>query len=86
MKRSHLLILFFLSGISGLIYQIAWIRQASLTFGVSVYAFSAVLTAYMGGLAFGSYFLGKRIDQVAHPLRVYAWLEVGIAILGKTNG
>ena len=48
MRRYLLLILFFLSGISGLIYEVAWVRQASLTFGVSVYAYSAVLAAYMG--------------------------------------
>ena len=81
MNRTTLLLLFFLSGISGLIYQIAWVRQASLTFGVSVYAFSAVLTAYMGGMALGSYLLGRRIDRVVRPLRTYAWLEIGIAVL-----
>ena len=36
-RRTPLLVLFFLSGISGLIYELAWVRQASLTFGVSVY-------------------------------------------------
>ena len=55
MRRYLLLVLFFLSGISGLIYEVAWVRQASLTFGVSVYAYSAVLAAYMGGMALGSY-------------------------------
>ena len=81
MKRSALLVIFFLSGISGLIYQIAWVRQASLTFGVSVYAFSAILTAFMGGLALGSYLLGRYIDRVEQPLRTYAYLEFGIAVL-----
>jgi len=66
---------------SGLIYQIAWVRQASLTFGVSVYAYSAVLSAYMIGLALGSYVMGRRIDANARPLRTYAILEVGIALL-----
>ena len=81
MQRRFLLCLFFLSGVSGLIYQIAWVRQASLTFGVSVYAFSAVLTAYLGGLALGSYLFGRRIDRSIRPLRLYAWLEIGIAAL-----
>ena len=66
---------------SGLIYQIAWVRQASLTFGVSVYAYSAVLGAYMIGLALGSYVMGRRIDANERPLRTYAILEVGIALL-----
>jgi len=81
MRRYLLLVLFFLSGISGLIYEVAWVRQASLTFGVSVYAYSAVLAAYMGGMALGSYLWGRRIDKAERPLIIYAALEVGIAIL-----
>lgn len=81
MRRVWLLLFFFLSGMSGLIYQIAWVRQASLTFGVSVYAYSAVLGAYMIGLALGSYVMGRRIDANERPLRTYAILEVGIALL-----
>jgi spermidine synthase len=80
-RRVWLLFFFFLSGMSGLIYQIAWVRQASLTFGVSVYAYSTVLGAYMIGLALGSYVMGRRIDANVRPLRTYAILEVGIALL-----
>ncbi|NOZ29210.1 MAG: spermine synthase [Chloroflexi bacterium] len=81
MRRVYLLILFFLSGVSGLIYEIVWVRQASLTFGVSVYAYSTILAAYMGGMALGSYLLGRRIDEISRPLRAYAILEIGIALL-----
>jgi spermidine synthase len=82
MHRKPLLALFFLSGISSLIYEICWVRQATLTFGVSIYAYSAVLTAYMGGMAIGAYLIGKRADRAAHPLRLFAWLQVGMAVLG----
>jgi len=82
MQRKSLLALFFLSGISSLIYEICWVRQATLTFGVSIYAYSAVLTAYMGGMAIGGYLIGKRADQAAHPLSLFAWLQVGLAGLG----
>lgn len=85
MRRAGLLFLFFLSGISGLIYQIAWVRQSVFTFGVSVYAYSAVIGAYMIGLALGSYAMGKRIDAHARPLRTYAVLEVGIAVLAAAS-
>jgi spermidine synthase len=46
--------LFFLSGAAALVYQVAWLRMISLVFGVTVYAASAVLTSFMGGLALGS--------------------------------
>lgn len=83
--RAGLLLLFFLSGISGLIYQIAWVRQSVFTFGVSVYAYSAVIGAYMIGLALGSWAMGRRIDAHARPLRTYALLEVGIAVFAAAS-
>ena len=85
MQRICLLVFFFLSGISALIYQIAWVRQASLTFGVSIYAYSAVLTAFMIGLALGSYLMGQWIDNRERPLRTYALVEIGIACLAALS-
>ena len=82
MQRKWILVLFFLAGISSLIYEIAWVRQATLTFGVSIYAYSAVLTAYMGGMALGGYWIGKRADQEEYPFRLFAILQVGLAVLG----
>ena len=85
MQRFQLLLLFFLSGISGLVYQVAWVRQATLVFGVSVYAYSAVLAAFMGGAALGSFFLRQRVDQSRTPLRFFSLLQVGIAIIGALS-
>ena len=76
MQRTLLLVLFFLSGIAALIYQVVWVRQATLVFGVSVYAYGAVLAAFMGGAALGSYLLGKRADAVKSPLRIFALLQI----------
>jgi spermidine synthase len=81
-RRALLLVIFFLSGASTLIYQVAWVRQATLVFGVSVYAYSAVLTAFMGGSALGSYWLSRWADRSASPLHMYALLQVGVALLG----
>jgi spermidine synthase len=35
--------LFFLSGLTGLVYQVIWLRQFTLIFGATAYASSAVL-------------------------------------------
>jgi spermidine synthase len=51
--------LFFLSGIAGLVYQVLWLRRLSLVFGVTVYAASTVLAAFMAGLAIGSLLAGR---------------------------
>ena len=73
-------IIFFFSGASGLIYQVTWARQLQLIFGSTIFATSAILTTFMAGLALGSYLLGRIVDRLGRPLRIYAVLECGIAI------
>src|SRR5262249_44401251 len=80
MKRAWLYGLFFLSGTSALIYEILWQRLLHLVFGVSTLSVSAVLAAFMGGLALGGLLLGGRADRTPAPLRLYALLEAGIAV------
>jgi len=72
--------LFFLSGASALVYEVVWSRQFTFVFGGTASAIATVLSAYMAGLALGSWFFGRRIDRGGHPLKVYAVLEAGIAV------
>jgi spermidine synthase len=51
--------LFFLSGISGLILEVVWVRMLTRVLGSTVYATSTVLTAFMARLALGSFFAGR---------------------------
>jgi len=76
------LICFLLSGASGLIYQVVWLRMLTLIFGATSFATSTVLTAFMGGLAIGSIFAGRRVHKLRKPLLTYVALEVGIGIYG----
>ena len=72
-------IIFILSGASALIYEVIWMRQLTLVFGSTVFATSTVLTAFMAGLALGSYYFGRKIDESnISPLKLYAYLEAGI--------
>ena len=72
-------LIFILSGASALIYEVIWMRQLTLVFGSTVFATSTVLTAFMAGLALGSYYFGRKIDESKmSPLKLYAFLEVGI--------
>jgi len=77
-----LYLLFFLSGSAGLIYQVVWSRLFNQVFGVSVYAVATVLATYLGGLALGSFVLGKAADRSRNPIRFYALLEIGIGLTG----
>lgn len=72
--------LFFFSGFSALIYEIIWARLLSLVFGTSIEAISAVITAFMFGLAVGSYFAGRHADYVRKHLSAYAITEILIGI------
>ena len=75
-----LLLLFFLSGVSALIYQVLWMRLLALVFGVTIHAASTVLAAFMAGLALGSTAAGRLADRVRRPLVVFAAAEAGIAV------
>ena len=71
---------FVLSGFAALLYQTAWLRQFSLTFGTSDIAIATVLAAYMGGLALGAMIAGRYASRVKNPVLVYGLLEMGIAL------
>ncbi len=71
------------SGASGLIYQISWIRLLALTFGVTIYAVSTVVAAFMGGLALGSFIGGRFADRARRPILWYAAAELVVAVMGR---
>ena len=79
-EQKVLLVLFFFSGVSSLVYQVVWARMLTVVFGTTLLATSTVLSAFMAGLALGSYVLGRYIDRCKHPLRIFAALEVGIGL------
>ena len=74
--------MFLLSGISGLVYQVLWMRLLSLTLGVTVWAASAVLGSYMAGLAIGSLIGGRLADRSRRPLVWYGVVELLIVLCG----
>ena len=73
-------LLFFASGLSGLVYQELWLRLLGLVFGVTVYAASAVLAGFMGGLALGSALGGRWADRTQRPLLFYGAAEVLVGV------
>lgn len=73
---------FFMSGAAGLLYEIYWAQRFSRLLGVDIFSHAAVLTAFMGGLALGSQWLGRRADRFRRPLAAYAALELGIGVFG----
>ena len=75
---------FFLSGISGLVYQVVWVRIFGNVFGNDVYSAATVIAVFMCGLGVGSYAIGSWADRRYRsdpraPLRAYALCELAIA-------
>ncbi len=75
-----LLLLFFGSGFAALVYEVVWLQLLELVIGSSGVSLGILLGTFMGGMCLGSLLLPRRISQSAHPLKVYALLEVGIGL------
>src|SRR5207249_5577542 len=78
--RRVVLAVCFLSGVSGLLYEVVWARMLHLLFGDTVLAVSTVLASFMAGLAMGSFWIGRYIDRRRRVLAVYAGLEAVIGL------
>ena len=77
---------------AALLYQTVWMRQFAVIFGTSELAIATVLSAYMAGLALGSWGMGRLLNRrgtaqqttsfnawLNRPVLTYGILECGIA-------
>ena len=69
----------FISGASALVYQLIWVRLLGLVFGVSSFAVATVVAVFLLGLGLGSYLFGRWSERARDPLRIYLYVELGIA-------
>jgi len=74
--------LFFVSGATALIYEVVWARMLTQIFGNTTHAIATVLSAFMGGLALGSYVLGRLADTRRNAFLIYGLLEAGVGVYG----
>lgn len=74
-------LLFFLSGATGLAYEVIWFRRFAHIWGASTLAMAAVVSSFLLGLGIGAHFLGRTADRMSVPLKGYAWCEAGIGLL-----
>lgn len=51
-----------------------------LVFGATTLAISAVLAAFMGGLALGSALAARFAPRIARPVRAYAFIEIAVGL------
>jgi spermidine synthase len=77
-RRPLLFFFFLISGTSGLVFEVIWSRMLMQVFGSTTFALSALLTAFMAGLALGSEIGGRYAKRLRRPLRWYGLMELGI--------
>src|SRR5215475_13870685 len=76
-----ILLLSFSSGVAALIYEIVWFQILELVVGSSAVSLAVLLATFMGGTCLGSLLLPRIVPARYAPLKVYAVIELGIAIL-----
>jgi len=82
-----LLCVFFLSGASGLLYQVVWVREFGQFFGNTIQSAALVAGVFVFGLGMGALLAGRYADRSfardpSSGLRLYAQAEVAIGVLG----
>lgn len=80
LTRTFLLFFFFLTGVTGLVYELLWTRMLILVFGSTQFAITTVLTTFMIGLALGSLIFGRISDKYPYPLLLFGIIECAIGI------
>src|SRR3954471_19294027 len=79
-KTWPVLLLFFCSGATALIYEVVWSKYFSQMFGSTIYAQTVVLAVFMGGLALGNKCFGANSDGLSRPVRAYGFVELAIGL------
>jgi spermidine synthase len=79
-RHAGLFLLFFLSGISGLIYESIWSRYIRQFVGSAATAQVLVLSLFMGGMALGALLCSRWLAKVQRPVRAYGLIEGGIGL------
>jgi len=75
-------LLFIGSGCAALVYEIVWFQLLQMVIGSSAVSLGILLGTFMGGMCLGSLLMPRVISPRQHPMRVYAFLELGIGAFG----
>lgn len=75
----------FSAGAASLLYEVVWVRQLGHSLGSTAVATSVMLSAFLGGLAFGSWYAGRLADQHKSPLEALFRLEIAAAVVGALS-
>ena len=79
-------LLFFLSGMPALIYQVVWQRALFAIYGVNAQSVAVVVTAFMLGLGLGSLAGGRLSAKFPkYGILIFGIAELGVALFGLSS-
>ena len=64
------------TGMSSFMYEIGWIRMLSLVLGASTHAFELMLSAFILGIAWGGWWVRRRIDGARDTAQLLGWVQL----------
>ena len=72
-----------LSALASFLYEVGWIRMLSLVLGSATHAFELMLSAFLVGIAAGSFLIRGATDRARLPLRLLGGVQwaMGVAAL-----
>jgi spermidine synthase len=76
-----LLVTAFGTAVASFIYEIGWIRMLALVLGSATHSFELMLSAFILGLALGSWWIRSRADRVRNPLRTLGLVQWAMGFL-----
>ena len=80
---SNLAGIFFISGLSALIYQVCWQRLLFTGFGVDLTSITVIVSVFMAGLGIGAFFGGRIADKYPQNIiLIFCLIELGIGCFG----
>jgi len=80
---ANLAAIFFISGLSALIYQVCWQRLLFTGFGVDLTSITVIVSVFMAGLGIGAFFGGRIADKFSKNIIIlFCLIEFGIGCFG----
>jgi len=80
LNRKIVAILFFVSGVCGLIYEVLWIKLFSFILGNTYFSTSIIIASFMFGLFIGSYLVRVIILKNINTLAWYGVIEIFVGL------
>ncbi len=82
---SFLGLIFFVSGASSLMYQVAWQRLLTLHYGVGSISIALIVSVYMAGLGFGAILGGYIVERLQNRISMYILVEFLLGCFGLAS-